>query len=328
MKSTNYAAAAVLFFLPAISVELLTGNTHLSTYWSPMIFIINNLTYGGALLLIRETVARWGKGFPSILMFALGYAMLNEALCTKGFFDPRFYSVVSDKLEGFGRLYGINVPWAINITVVHAVFSIMVPYLLVTTIFPGRGRWIGNKLYVALLLALIAETVFCFFVIALPPGHYHYHEGAGPLGLIMALMADITLAAWKMPAMQFSKWDIRLNPTVIFILGFLYTVAYMFLPAIVRQTHSPAAYDLFLLVFFFALPILAIIKLPALAPRDTVTLAAGLLFPLIVYGILGHTPGMLVGAAVVLSVLAVAFVRAGRAVVLNPSKMEALVPSA
>ena len=82
MKSTNYAAA-VLFFLPAVSVELLTGNTHLSTYWSPITFIIDNLTYGGALLLIRETTVRWGKGFASILTFALGYAMLNEALCTK-----------------------------------------------------------------------------------------------------------------------------------------------------------------------------------------------------------------------------------------------------
>lgn len=86
MKSTNYAAAAALFFLPAVSVELLTGNTHLSTYLSPISFIIDNITYGTALLLIRETVVRWGKGFPSILIFALGYGMLNEALSTKGFF--------------------------------------------------------------------------------------------------------------------------------------------------------------------------------------------------------------------------------------------------
>ena len=312
MKSTNYAAAAALFFLPAVSVELLTGNTRLSTYFSPILFIILNITYGGALLLVRETVVRWRKGFPSILTFALGYGMLNEALSTKGFFDPRFYSVVSDKLEGFGRFYGINVPWALNITVVHAVFSILVPYLVVTTIFPGRNRWIGNKLYVALLLALIAETIFCFYVIALPPSHYHYNEGPGPLALIIALMAAIILAAWKMPSMQFLKWDIRLNAAVIFVLGFLYTVAYMFLPSVVRRFGSAAAYDLFLLVLFFALPILAIIKLPAFAPRDTVTLAAGLTVPVMLYGIFGHTPGMLVGAAVVLIVFAVAFVRAGR----------------
>jgi len=185
--------------------------------------------------------------------------------------------------------------------------------LVVTTIFPGRNRWIGNKLYVALLLALIAETIFCFYVIALPPSHYHYNEGPGPLALIIALMAAIILAAWKMPSMQFSKWSIRPNTGVLFVLGCLYTVAYMFLPGVVRRLDSAAAYDLFLLVFFFALPILVIIKLPALAPRDTVTLAAGLIFPVILYGLLAHTPGTLVGMGVVLIVIAVAFVRAGRA---------------
>ena len=313
MRSTNYAAAAALFFLPAISVELLTGNTRLSTYFSPILFTIVTITYGGALLLIRETVVRWGKGFPSILLFALGYGMVNEALSTKGFFDPRFYSVVSDRLEGFGRVYGINVPWALNMTVVHAVFSILVPYLIVTTIFPGRDRWIGNKLYVALLLALIADTVFSFNVIALPPSRYHYNEGPGPLLLIMALLAAIILAAWKMPSMQFSKWSIRLNTGVFFVLGFLYTVAYMFLPGVVRRLDSAAAYDVFLLVFFIALPILVIIKLPALPPRNTVTLAAGLIFPVMLYGLLAHTPGTLVGTAVVLIALAAAFVRAGRA---------------
>ena len=312
MKSTNYAAAAALFFLPAVSVELLTGNTRLSTYFSPILFTIVTITYGGALLLIRETVVRWGKGFPSILTFALGYGMLNEALSTKGFFDPHFYSVVSNHLEGFGRVYGINVPWALNMTVVHAVFSILVPYLIVTTIFPGRDRWIGNKLYVALLLALIADTVFSFNVIALPPSRYHYNEGPGPLLLIMALLAAIILAAWKMPSMQFSKWSIRLNTGVFFVLGFLYTVAYMFLPGVVRRLDSAAAYDFFLLIFFIALPILAIIKLPAFAPRNTVTLAAGLIVPVILFGLLAHTPGTLVGGAVVLVVFAAAFVCAGR----------------
>jgi hypothetical protein len=311
MKSTNYVAAAVLFFLPAISVELLTGNTGLSTYLDPIVFIILNITYGGALLLVRETVVRWGKGFPSVLVLSLGYGMLNEALSTKGFFDPHFYSVVSDKLQGFGRVYGINVPWALNISVVHAVFSILVPYLIVTAIFHGRACWIGNKLYLMLLLALIAETIFSFNVIALPPSHYHYNEGPGPLLLIIALLATIILAAWKMPSMQFPKWNIRFNAAVIFALGFLYTVAYMFLPNVVRRLDSAVAYDLFLLVFFFALPILVIIKLPALAPRSTVTLAAGLILPLLLRAILAHTPGTLVGSAVVLVALALALARAG-----------------
>jgi hypothetical protein len=312
MKSTNYAAALVMFLLPTISVELLTGNTRLSTYFDPIVFLINNISYGGALLLIRETTVRWGKGFPSVLTLSLGYGMLCEALSTKGFFDPRFYAVVSDKLEGFGRVFGINVPWAINITVVHAVFSILVPYLFVTTIFPGRDRWIGNKLYIGLILALVADTVFCFLMIALPPGHYHYQEGPGPVLLIIALLAALILAAWKLPALRFSKWNLRPGAGTLFVAGLLFTVAYMFLPGIVRRLDSAAAYNLFLLVVFFALPIGAILKLPALPPRHTVTLAAGLVGPMVLAGMLAHRPGTVVGAVVVLIVLAVAFVRSGQ----------------
>jgi hypothetical protein len=80
----------------------------------------------------------------------------------------------------------------------------------------------------------------------------------------------------------------------------------------VRRLDSAAAYDLFLLVFFFALPILAIIKLPALSPRNTMTLAAGLIFPVMLFGLLAHTPGTIVGIAAVLIVFAAAFVRASR----------------
>ncbi len=100
--------------IPAISVELLSGNTPLAAYFSPLTFVILNLTYGGPLLLIRKTVARWGKGFASVLIFAAGYGMVNEAIETRGFFDPHFYAVTAFGLEDFGRAFGINVAWVLH----------------------------------------------------------------------------------------------------------------------------------------------------------------------------------------------------------------------
>lgn len=94
MTAMNYLAATTLFFLPAISVEVLSGNTTLANYISPINVIGLNLIYGGAALLIRETTVRWNKGFASILVLAAGYGMINEGLGTKGFFNPHFYAVV------------------------------------------------------------------------------------------------------------------------------------------------------------------------------------------------------------------------------------------
>jgi len=307
MRSTNYLAALVLFLMPAISVELLSGNTPLAIYLNPMTFVTLNVVYGGALLLIRETVVRWGKGFASMLVLATGYGMVNEALGSKGFFDPHFYSAVEFRLEGFGRWFGINVPWALDISIFHAVFSILVPLVIVSAIFTGNERWIGNKLYAALLIALVAVTAFVFKHFSLPPYYYHYNEGLGPISLIIALLALAILAAWKMPAIAFAKWRIRLNALALFFIGAVYLLAYVILPNIVRTvTNSPPLYESFLLVFFVALPILLVLKLPEPTGRGKVALAAGLLAPVIAQS---AANSRLIPAAIVLALIVIAWLR-------------------
>jgi hypothetical protein len=311
MKTSNYFAATILFLMPAVSVELLSGNTPLASYIMPINFVILNIIYGGAVLLIRETVVRWDKGFASVLMLAAGYGMLNEAVGTKGFFDPHFYAVVIFGLEGFGRAFGINVPWALNISVVHAVFSIVIPITLISAIFPGKERWIGDKIYAALLIAFIAVNVFVFKVFIIAPSYYHYNEGPGPILLILALMITVIVAAWKMPSKKFSNWNVRLNTIALFIVGVVFTSGFIILPDHVRKMNSPVVYDLFLLIFFVAVPILSMIKLPAPSPRGKVALAAGIISPWILLGIGEGTPGTVFAVSVVLIVLAAAFLRAG-----------------
>ncbi|HUO56111.1 MAG TPA: hypothetical protein VMU27_01605, partial [Candidatus Paceibacterota bacterium] len=241
MKSSNYLAALVLFLLPAISVELLTGNTSLASYLYPLTFVVETIQYGAALLLIREMVVRWNKGFSSVLVLAAGYGMVNEALGTKGFFDPHFYAVMNGGLENFGRIFGINVPWALNISIYHAVFSMIVPLVIVSAIFPGPNRWIGNKLCAALLIALIAVTVFVFINFSMPPYYYHYNEGLGPILLIIALLVADVLIAWKLPTPHPHKWQIRLYAPVLFVFCAAYMfLSYIFLPSRVQAlTHSP-----------------------------------------------------------------------------------------
>jgi hypothetical protein len=316
LRDVNYLAAAVLFLTPAISVELLSGDTPLSQYLNPITFIIVNVTYGGALLLIRETVVRWNKGFASVLVLASGYGMLNEAICTKGFFAPQYYAVVSDGLEGFGRYFSINVPWALSVSIAHAVLSITVPFVIVSIIFPGPGRWIGNRLYVALLIALVGICAFSFKFIALPPSYYHYNEGPGPILLILALIAILILIGLKMPAIQFSKWKVHLHPALLFILGAIYIFALWFFPGVKRAANgSPSIYIAFLLAAFVVLPIWLLIKLPEPTSRGKVALAAGFLLLWMASSLLvGITsnPALLFPFVIVLALLVAAFIRAGQ----------------
>jgi hypothetical protein len=307
MKSKSYLAALVLFFLPAISVELLTGDGTLATYFNPITFVILNLTYGAPLLLIRESVVRWGRGFASVLVLAAGYGMINEAIDSKGFFAPHFYAVVDNGLEGFGRHFGINIPWAINISIFHAVFSIIVPLTIVSAIFRSSGPWTGNKLYAAILVAVIACSAFSF--VFLTPGNYSYNEGPWPILLIFVIMTALILLAWKLPTPHPHRWQLRINPMVLFVIGYVFTVAYMNSPRrILAATHSVGAYIAFLLVAFVALPIWLTFKLPQPTTYGKLALVTGLLMPIMIAG-LHAGAGSLVATSLLLTLVAAGFWR-------------------
>jgi len=307
-----YIAVAALFFLPAISVELLTGDTTLSGYLFPPIFIILNVTYGGAVLLIRETALRWGKGIGSMIVMAAGYGMLNEALQTKGFFDPNFYALKDAGLTGFGRVFGINVPWAMDISIYHAVFSVMVPLILISVIFPGRKLWLNRIEYVVLLLALGAVTAYCYVAIALPPSYYHYDEGPGPIALVLVLMTGLIFLAWKLPARISYQSKMRLSAPALYAIGIAFMLLYAAISWFrVGHTLSPLAFDTLLAVLFIVVPVALMIMISSPTRIGVVSLCAGLLTPqLLFFGIAAHTPGILFAEVVTLVVIGAAFVSA------------------
>ena len=306
---SKYLAALTLLLLPAISVELLTGDTTLRNFFNPIAFVVLTITYGGALLLMRETVVRWGKDFTSVLVFAAGYGMVNEALTSKGFFDPHFYAVAANGLEGFGRWFGINVPWAVSISIFHATFSIIVPLVIVSAIFPGRERWLGNKTYAALMVAFVSTVTFSFRVLSPPATHYRYNEGPGPLSLILTLLALDIVVAWKLPELHPRRWPLRLPSPALFGLGIVYAFAYFVSTPILHATGSPVAFIALDLLLFAAVPVLLLFKLPEPSSRGKVALAAGLLFPMMLTAARGGGPGRVFAAITVVVLIATAWAR-------------------
>ena len=80
----------MLFFLAPGIAEMLLGNEPPLRFFTVGDLIILTFLYGSGALLAREAVRSWGKGYPSLLFLGAAYAIFEEGLVCKSFFDPRW----------------------------------------------------------------------------------------------------------------------------------------------------------------------------------------------------------------------------------------------
>jgi hypothetical protein len=144
----------------------------------------------------------------------------------------------------YGRLGGINVSWALSLTIFHAVVSITIPILLVELIFPARARlsWFGRRLSVVLVLG---ELLVLTFGLILNIVSFHNHQVSGPpVGpylVELALMAVLILLALTLRPASAARIS-RLQAPHLWALRFLAgagIVANTLLPGIFHGLDAP-----------------------------------------------------------------------------------------
>jgi hypothetical protein len=152
------APAIGLFFLAPLVAEFLLGNIAIDALAG---LIVLAPLYGGGAVLIRESVRRAGRGWPSIILLALAYAIFEEGLVTQSLFDPNY--VGADLLRvTFVPALGIGVWWTLFVMTLHTVWSISVPIALVEALTPRRRTtpWLGPVgLIVTALLFVFGSVV-------------------------------------------------------------------------------------------------------------------------------------------------------------------------
>jgi hypothetical protein len=130
--------AALAAFSPLMA-EFVLGDQYLSGQMSAGqqvgMFVLFVLWYGMAALLIREIARRTGRGWPTILLLALGFALVEEGLLTQSLFNPHYLGL---DLISYGHVgwLGTAIPWAIYVLSIHVVWSIATPIALIEASFP------------------------------------------------------------------------------------------------------------------------------------------------------------------------------------------------
>ncbi|GAB3917060.1 hypothetical protein GCM10011575_32690 [Microlunatus endophyticus] len=133
-RTGNRRAAWLLVVLTPLIAELALGSTPVSYGFLVLLWIP---VYGSLALLIRELVMRAGRGWPSLIMLAVGYELLEDGIGLQALTSPHLYGAA----EWGARILGFNLPYWVANAIYHAIFTIAVPITVVNLIFPGhRGR--------------------------------------------------------------------------------------------------------------------------------------------------------------------------------------------
>ncbi len=233
-RRSRISPALVLFFLAPAVAELLSGSAPPAEFFHPFALVLLAALYGSGAVLSRELVRRWGKGWLSLLTLGAAYAILEEGLMVKSFFDPQWVDLGA--LGTYGRWGGVNWVWAGALTVYHAVFSIVIPIVVVELAFPAQRHeaWVGRKTRRALWVLLAADVIFGFlFMTPYRPPLAPFVFFAGVmlgLGVLARRLDDPTTPAPSRPLPR---------PVVLWLLGLAATLGHFAVAWVVPGTAVP-----------------------------------------------------------------------------------------
>ncbi len=126
------------------------------------LFLAANLgLYGSGVILIREAMIRWRKGWASVFLLGAAYGIAEEGLDLWTLFYSNAGPVGT--LGYYGHWLGVNWVWTMGLVIFHSVYSIGLPIFLFGLAFPElKSKSLVSGLRVkTTLVTLIIEVRVC-----------------------------------------------------------------------------------------------------------------------------------------------------------------------
>jgi hypothetical protein len=184
---THWPGLILLLLLSPLAAELLSGSAPPAEFFTGWAILLVTW-YGLGAILCRELSIRWRSGLAGLFLLGAAFGILEEGILIKTFFDPNAIDLGS--LQSFGWWVGANWPWMVQLTLYHALVSITLPVLVVTSLWPEqRDRpWLSRRAILAVAGLLAVLAVLGWFILS-PAGEWPpYWPGAGQfLGALAAI---------------------------------------------------------------------------------------------------------------------------------------------
>lgn len=135
------APAISLFFLSPLVAEYLLGNVAIDALAIGLMFVP---MYGAGAILVRESARRAGRGWPTMILLALAFAVVEEGLATQTLFNPSYFGF-DLRSEAYIPALDLGAWWTLFVLTLHTVWSIAVPIALIEAFCADRSApWLGR----------------------------------------------------------------------------------------------------------------------------------------------------------------------------------------
>ncbi len=243
-------AAITLLFLSPITAELLSGSAPPVEFFNPFGLMVLVALYGCGAIILRELKIRWHKGYGALLVLGAAYGIIEEGLMVKSFFDPNWMDL--GILGVYGRWFGVNWVWSVELTIYHSVVSIVIPIVLVELMYPEirSQSWIKTKTLKILTIIFIFDVIFGYmFLTAYFP----------PISLYLATIMVVFIlfyVAYRFPeSLEFNGQETPPSPRKLWLIGLLWFIVYwLIIFNMLPYTGIPPTITIILGILAFILP--------------------------------------------------------------------------
>ena len=186
------APVAILIFLSPVLTELLAGIVTISRLW---LLIPELAVYGGAALMIREVARRQGRGWGTILLLGVAFAVLEEFVILQTSLTPQFFPAGTDS---FGWAFGVQWSYFVAMLGYESVYAIVLPIALTEILFPARRDepWLSQRgLAITAVIFALASVGVWWLWSHVGVARYSSAVTISPLNVILGVVVAVALVA-------------------------------------------------------------------------------------------------------------------------------------
>ena len=248
-----------------------------------VIFVLLNAgLYTTGVILIRETVIRWGKGWPSVFTLGLAYGILEEGIALQTLFNPNAGPV--GVLGYYGHWLGVSWVWTAGLLIFHATISIGLPLVLFGLALPNlKGKSLLSHAKQRLCFGILTLDCLVLF------GVVNYWPGLPiMIGSFLSVFSLVYIAQRLPKSLIDPGFPQPKSPKQLFILGLLFFPAVILPGGIGSGTGvSPVIPILLIIVFGYALQFFLRRWIGSQEnTRQKLALSTGLVAPVMCFGFL------------------------------------------